>query len=88
MTLNQYHALKLWHTRHSREHPLEKNVWELILTLALAGWVGIPAFLLVQEPLAVVACMAATLLPSRYVAWRTRLHQRGTLRCDWVIALR
>lgn len=85
MTLNQFHALKVWHTGHRR--PLEKNLWDLVLMFWLTGWVGLPAVLLLGQPLAGVACIALIGLPSAYVAWRKRLHRRGTLRCDWVNAL-
>lgn len=88
MTLSQYHALKVWHTRHSREHPLEKNTWDAVLTLWMMGCAGGPAALLVGSGWAVLVCMALLFLPSGYVAWRTRLHKAGKLRCDWITALR
>lgn len=86
MTLDQFHALKLWHTSHPR--PLERNLWDAVLTLWMMGWAGIPAFLLLAEPLAVAACVAAIFLPHRYVAWRRTMHQQGRLRCDWITVLR
>jgi hypothetical protein len=88
MTLTQFQALKVWHTRHSAECPLEKNIWDIVLMFWLTGWVGLPATLLLGQPLAGLACLGLCLLPGAYVAWRKRLHQAGRLRCDWVIALR
>ena len=88
MTLNQFHALKLWHTRHCRDAPLEKNVWDLVLMVWLAAGAGLPAVLLLGLPLVGVGCVALLFLPRAYVAWRTRLHRNGTLRCDWISALR
>jgi len=88
MTLDQFHALKLWHTRHRREHPLEKGTWEAILTLWMMGWVGIPPALLLGAGWTALVCLALLFLPGAYVKWRTRLHQAGRLRCDWITALR
>lgn len=88
MTLDQYHALKLWHTRHERQQPLEKYVWELVLTLWMMGWAGGAAALVLGIVWAQLACLGLIVLPSAYVRWRTRLHRRGALRCDWIIALR
>ena len=33
MTLDQFQDLKRWHQRHEREQPLEKHVWDAVLTL-------------------------------------------------------
>ena len=88
MTLTQYHALKVWHTRHCRDRPLEKSAWDLVLMLWMCGWVGLPATLLVGAPLATLGCTVLLLLPTAYVAARRRLHRRGVLRCDWVTAIR
>ena len=88
MTLTQFHALKVWHTGHSQECPLEKNIWDVVLMFWLTGWVGWPAALLLGQPLLGVVCVGLTLLPGAYVAWRRHLHRRGKLRCDWVTVLR
>lgn len=87
MTLTQYHALKVWHTRHCREAPLEKNTWDLVLMFCLTGWAGLPASLVLGQPLAGIACLALIFLPRAYVGWRMHLHRRGRLRCDWITAL-
>ncbi len=88
MTLQQYHSLKVWHRRHWRKHPVEKNLWEVILTLWMAGGMGVPAALLLDKPWAALASLALLFLPGRYVALRTRLHRSGRMRCDWITALR
>lgn len=88
MTLGQYHALKLWHTRHSREHPVEKDTWDVVLTLWMSGWVGGAVAVILGAPLAEIACIALLFLPSSYVTLRTKLHRTGRLRCDWITALR
>jgi hypothetical protein len=86
MTLNQFHALKVWHTHHAR--PLERSVWDAVLCLWLAGWVGLPSAFILHLLWAQLACIAVTFLPRLYVAWRRRLHRSGRLRCDWITALR
>ncbi len=88
MTLQQHHSLKVWHRRHWRDHPVEKNTWDTILTLWMCGWVGLPAALLIGMPWAEAASLAVLFLPGLYVALRIRLHRRGRLRCDWITALR
>ena len=87
MTLAQFESLKAWHQRHWREQPLEKHVWDLVLTLWLAGWVGTPVTLLVHAGWALAVCGALFFLPSSYVAVRRRLHDADLLRCDWIAAL-
>ena len=88
MTLAQFESLKTWHQRHWREQPLEKHVWDIVLTLWLAGWVGIPPAFVVHAGWAEVVCFALLFLPSVYVAVRRRLHRIGLVRCDWTAALR
>jgi hypothetical protein len=88
MTLGQFQALKLWHTRHSREHPLEKNTWDAVLTLWMLGWIGGVAALVLDARWAELGCLALLFLPGAYVAGRIRLHKTGRLRCDWISALR
>jgi len=87
MTLDQFHALKTWHTCHGG-HPFEKNLWEFVLTLWLSGWVGIAASTLLAIPAAQLLCVALLFLPRAYVAFRARLHRARVLRCDWIVALR
>ncbi len=40
MNLDQFHDLKLWHRRHHRERPFDKQVRDWSPTVWLAGWVG------------------------------------------------
>ena len=87
MTLDQHLELRLWHLRHAREHPVEKNLWDAVLTLWLMGWVGGPVALAIGCPWAEPACLALIFLPGLYVSVRRRWHHSGRLRCDWVIVL-
>ena len=87
MNLEQFHDLKVWHQRHLREQPLEKHVWDMVLTFWVAGWVGFPSAFLLHARWAAAACVALFFLPGAYVALRQRLHRAGILRCDWTVAL-
>ncbi len=84
MTLNELQRIKQWHVDHRVEHPLEYHLWDLVLTLWLMGWVGWLPACVFGEAWAAPLCFAGTLLPSLYVAWRTRAHRLHQLRCDWL----
>lgn len=87
MTLDQFDDLRLWH-RHHGGHPVESSLWNTVLTLWLAAWVGAPAAWLLQQDAIALAALPLLFAPSAYVALRRRLHRRGWLRCDWIVALR
>lgn len=84
MSIHELQRIKQWHVRHRREHPVEYQVWDMMHTLWLIGWVGwIPAFAfdaLWIAPLLGLGMCAPTL----YVAWRVKAHQANRLRCDWL----
>ena len=84
MTLDELQRIKQWHVAHREDHPVEYHLWDAMLTLWVMGWVGwLPAFAfdaLWVTPL----CVAATLAPTAYVAWRLSAHRRHKLRCDWL----
>jgi len=84
MTLQQLSTLKQWHVAHRREHPLEFQAWDAMLTLWLLGWFGLPAAALLGELYVVIACSALVFAPALYVRLRRRLHLRRQLRCDWL----
>ena len=86
MRLHEFHSLKVWHQQHGR-HPVEKNVWDGVLTVWLLGWVGAPTAFMLNEGWAEAACLGVLFLPSLYVGLRRRLHRRGLLRCEWISAL-
>ena len=88
MTLQQFHALKVWHLRQAKRHPIEKAIWDGVLTFWVIGWVGSPTAFMLHVGWAVVACLALWFLPGAYVALRRWLHNKRRLRCDWIIALR
>lgn len=84
MTLQQLHAIKLWHVAHRPECPLEYHAWDGVLTAWLFGFMGEPAALILWWPGMAIVCAGLFLAPSVYVALRRRLHERGRLRCDWL----
>jgi hypothetical protein len=88
MTLNQLHSLKVWHLRQGAAKRMEWQLWEVVLTLWLMGWAGIPAALLAGSAWMPLACVLLMPLPSGYVLLRSRLHRQGRLRCDWLVLLR
>ena len=86
MTLAELQRIKQWHLAHRRDHPVEYQIWDAMLTVWLMGWVGwLPAFTfdaLWAAPLLVLGMSAPTL----YVGWRMRAHRARRLRCDWLAA--
>lgn len=87
MRLQQLNALKNWHRQHGR-HPVEKNVWDAVLTVWLIGWIGAPTAFLIDSGWAEFGCLSVLFLPSGYVALRRHLHRLHKVRCDWIGALR
>ena len=88
MKLAQFESLRAWHLRHCRDRPLEKHAWDMVLTLWLAGCVGIPSAFLLHARWAEAACFLLVFLPGAYVRLRRHLHRAGIVRCDWTVALR
>ena len=88
MTLQQFHELKVWHLRQGHRHPVERAVWNAVLTLWMLGWVGMPAAFVLHAGWAELTCLGVLFLPGLYVTLRRRLHARRRLRCDWMVALR
>lgn len=87
MTLQQLQQLKRWHVEHRVDHPVEYHLYDLVLTSWMLGWMGAPAALILGNEPWLVACALAFAMPAAYVAWRTWLHRRGRLRCDWLDSL-
>ncbi len=87
MRLREFHALKVWYGQHGR-HPVERNVWDVVLTIWMLGWIGAPIAFIVHTGWGEGACLVVLFLPETYVALRRRLHRAQRLRCDWINALR
>ena len=88
MKLQQFQELRIWHLRQGRRHPVEKALWDIVLTTWLLGWVGAPTAFLLHLGWAEFACLSVLFLPGAYVSMRRHLHNKRWLRCDWIVALR
>jgi hypothetical protein len=87
MTLTQLSQVKRWMVMHSGRHPVELAVWNVVLTIWMLGFMGVPGALLLKAWIALPLCLVAWLLPMAYTGGRRRLHRAGRLRCDWLTAL-
>ena len=70
MKLQQFQELKVWHLRQGHRHPIEKDLWDAVLTVWLLGWVatslGIRWSFGITLPLVLLAWWACTaLVPQR-----------------------
>ena len=88
MTIQQIVAIKRWQVAHRRDHPVEFHTYELVLTVWLAGWVGLPACSLIGAPWGMLGCALCLFVPRLYVRTRLRLHGLRRLRCDWEYVIR
>ena len=88
MTLEQMSSIKRWHLGHRHRHPVEGQLWDLVLTLWVMSLLGVPVGLLIGSPLLSAVCLVLAVLPSLYTLLRRHLHRRGVLRCDWLEAAR
>jgi hypothetical protein len=84
MTFAQLTAMKAWTVAHRAGRPIEYHACDAVLTLWLMGWMGAPAFIMLDEPWAVVACVGLFFAPSVYLRLRRSLHLKQRLRCDWL----
>ncbi|MFY8116264.1 MAG: hypothetical protein ACOVLH_00540 [Roseateles sp.] len=87
MTLKQASQVRRWMQLHGGRHPVELQVWDLVLILWVLGWAGVPGLLLSDLWVALPLCLLGYLLPTAYTQMRLRLHRCGKLRCDWLTAL-
>ena len=86
MRIDDLQRIRKWHVAHRHTHPIEGRIWDAVVTLWVAGWVGwLPVCLL-----GLVWCMPllvfAIFTPAAYVEWRLRSHRARRLRCDWSFA--
>lgn len=87
MTLDQLSAMKAWMVANRQGQPVEYHAWDAVLTLWLVGWVGAPAFIVLDDLWAELACVTLFFAPRAYLWLRNRLHQRQRVRCDWLVVL-
>jgi hypothetical protein len=84
MTLQQMANVKRWHQAHRREHEIEYQVWDIVLTCWVLGWVGVPPAVVLAPRVGLAACALLSCMPEAYCWLRRWLHRRGRLRCDWL----
>lgn len=84
LPLHELHRIKRWHMEHAKDHPLEYETWDAVLTLWFMGWVGwLPTYVL-DAWWAALPCVLGMLAPQLYVGWRAHCHMLHRLRCDWL----
>jgi hypothetical protein len=84
MSLAELQRIKRWHLAHRQDHPVECQLWDAVLTLWLAGWVGWLPVLLFELLWLLPLCLLGVSTPTLYVRWRLRAHAAHRLRCDWI----
>ncbi|MCW5670454.1 MAG: hypothetical protein KIT86_12370 [Hydrogenophaga sp.] len=84
LRLDELERIKRWHVVHRRDHPLEYQLWDGMLTAWVMGWVGcVPAFF--SDALWLLPfCVMGIWAPGLYVGWRRKVHRSHRLRCDWL----
>lgn len=84
ITLAQLQRVKDWRETQRAAHPLECQLWEIVLTAWVMGWMGwLPAFTF-EAAWAYPLCVLGTVAPRLYVYVRARAHIARRLRCDWL----
>ena len=87
MTLKQLNAFKRWHVAHRNDHPVEYQFCDAVLSLWVAGWVGLLSAMILRALGLLPFLFAAAWAPDLYHALRRSLHHHGWLRCDWLAAV-
>lgn len=85
MSVDDLQRIKRWHLTHRDDHPVEYVVFDAMLTLWVAGWVGWVPVYACDLIWALPICVLAMAAPSLYVTWRMKAHRAGRLRCDWMM---
>ncbi len=84
MTLQQLSNVKRWHQTHRRDHEVEYQIWDIVLTCWVLGWVGILPASALAPKVGLAVCALLAFAPELYLWLRRRLHRRHVLRCDWL----
>jgi len=88
ITLAKMQRLKQWHVSQQAEHSVEYQVWEVVLTLWVMGWIAwLPAYVL-DAFWAFPLCLLGILMPRLYVQCRAQAHEKLHIRCDWLDLVR
>lgn len=84
ITLARLQRIKQWHVMHKDDHPLEYQLWDVMLTLWVLGWIAWVPALALDAPWAYPLCVLCVCVPGLYVRLRARAHHAMRLRCDWL----
>lgn len=88
ISLTELKRIKNWHAAQHGAHPLERQVWEAVMTVWVMAWIAwLPAYAF-DDAWAYPLCLLGVFAPAIYVQLRARAHARGRLRCDWLDLLR
>ncbi len=87
MDIGQLQSIKQWQVGHRRTHPVEYQLWDLMLMAWVAGWIGLLPIVAFDALWAAPACLLGVAAPDLYIRLRTRLHRLHRVRCDWLVAL-
>ena len=88
ITLAKLQRVKNWHAAQLGRHPVERWLWDAVVTLWVLGWTGWLPGLALDAPWAYPLCLLGVWAPRFYVQWRVRAHDTGRLRCDWLDLVR
>lgn len=82
--LARLQRIKNWHSAHPHVHPVERQVWDAVMTLWVMGWLAwLPAWIFGAiwiYPL----CAIGLLAPKIYIRLRIVAQRGGRLRCEWL----
>ena len=84
LSLQELQRIKQWHVAHRADHPLEYQLWDLVLFFWVLGCVGWLPACVFSAWWALPLCALALFLPTNYVRWRAQAHARQRLRCEWL----
>ena len=87
MKIDDMSAIVSWQKMHGDRMPLERGIWEIVMSAWLCGVMALPVVAMVQAIEILPLCFLAAFAPELYVRLRLRLHNRGVLGCAWLCAL-
>jgi len=76
--------VKEWHAAKLGANPVEKGVWEGVLTLWMMAWMGWLPATAFEAYWAYPVCILGMFAPEIYVKWRASAHEKRRFRCDWL----
>lgn len=88
ISLAELQRIKNWHAAQNGAQPVERQIWEAVMTAWVMAWIAwLPAYTF-EAPWAYPLCLLGIAVPQIYVQLRAHAHASGRLRCDWLHLLR